>query len=94
MYSLKDGVPLLYSALASGGKYLSTLRSNELFNKEDKVAEKKENESPQHVESVSEEEILAAEKAWHKNCNQLPKLKNYKKEVYVFIIMIIQIKSY
>lgn len=70
----------MYNALAAGAKYLTPSSSN--VQTTDKFPDRKEKDSPQHtVESISEDEITAAQKAWEKSINQLPKLKQQQKEV-------------
>lgn len=56
------------------------------------LEDKKEKESSQHiVESVGDDEILAAQKAWNKTFNDLPNLKEHKHEVYVYRLVNIKI---
>ncbi|KAJ8942642.1 hypothetical protein NQ318_013355 [Aromia moschata] len=63
-----------YVALLSGAKYLSLSIASE--------PQVKEKDSPQHqVDTVTDEELDAAEKAWKKDHAQLPKLKEQKKVV-------------
>lgn len=69
-----------YSALLNGAKYLysstETEQQKKVKDSPHHEAYPKEKESPQHcVESLTEEEIAAAQNAWQKNLNQLPKKK-------------------
>lgn len=80
---MKKEISLVYNALAVGAKYLtSTSIEQEVSKKIEKVTEKKEKESLQHTaESIKEGEILAARSAWEKSVLELPKLREFKKEL-------------
>lgn len=80
---MKEGIAPVYNALAVGAKYLTSSENvQETTKKVEKSSEKKEKDSPQHTaESVSVDEIVAAQKAWVKKLNDLPKLRELKKEM-------------
>lgn len=69
--------------MAAGAKYLLSSSSNEgTSRKQEKPFEKKDKDSPQHtIESVTDEEIISVQRAWKKDSNQVPKLKEHKKEM-------------
>lgn len=80
-YIIKEDLTTVYSALAVGAKYLASSAKESTPNNQERV-DKKEKDSPQHaVESVSEEEIVAAQAAWENDIHELPKVRAQKKEV-------------